>query len=45
MIWDVKIFLAKIKERKGKEIIFMTKKTLATKIRPYIPLSDHFLAL
>ena len=35
MIWDVKILLAKIKDGKGKEIYFLYKKTLLTKIPPY----------
>ena len=34
MIWDVKIFLAKIKDCKGKDLIFLTKKKLPTKIPP-----------
>jgi len=35
MIWDVNIYLAKIKDGKGKEIYFLYKKTLLTKIPPY----------
>ena len=34
MIRDVKIYLAKIKDGKGKEIYFQYKKTLLTKIPP-----------
>jgi hypothetical protein len=36
MIWDVKIYLAKIKDSKGKEISFPAKKSLPTKIWPLI---------
>ncbi|MEO7922359.1 MAG: hypothetical protein ABIR30_01680 [Chitinophagaceae bacterium] len=34
MIWDVKIYLAKIKDGKGKEFEFSNKKNLPTKIPP-----------
>jgi hypothetical protein len=34
MIRDVKIFLAKIKDGKGKDLSFQNKKSLATKIPP-----------
>jgi len=34
MDWDVKIFLAKIKDCKGKELKFPAKKKLQTKIPP-----------
>ena len=34
MIWDVKIFLAKIKDCKGKDLKFSTKKNLPTKTPP-----------
>lgn len=34
MIWDVKIYLAKIKDGKGKDLNFLNKKTLPTIIRP-----------
>jgi len=34
MIWDVKIFLAKIKDGKGKEFSFLNKKSFPTKIPP-----------
>ena len=34
MIWDVKIYLAKIKDSKGKELNFPDKKKLATKTPP-----------
>jgi hypothetical protein len=43
MIRDVKIFLAKIKDGKGKELSFYNKKSLPSKIPPAIPLSGHFL--
>jgi hypothetical protein len=42
MIWDVKIFLAKIKDCKGKDLIFLTKKKLPTKTPPktaFLPFS------
>lgn len=32
MIWNVKIFLAKIKDCKGKDLMFPAKKSLAPKI-------------
>ncbi len=39
MIWDVKIYLAKIKDGKGKDLYFSTKKSLLTRTRPkYIKL-------
>jgi len=34
MIWDVKIFLAKIKDCKGKDLNFSAKKKLPTKTPP-----------
>src|SRR5688572_11430160 len=34
MIWDVKIYLAKIKDGKGKDFSFSNKKNLPTKIPP-----------
>jgi hypothetical protein len=34
MIWDVKIFLAKIKDCKGKDLKFPAKKKLLTKTPP-----------
>ena len=34
MIWDVKIYLAKIKDCKGRDYMFSTKKTLLTITRP-----------
>lgn len=34
MIWDVKIYLAKIKDGKGKDLKFPDKKSLPTKIPP-----------
>jgi len=34
MIWDVKIYLAKIKDCKGKELYFTAKKSLPTKTPP-----------
>ncbi len=34
MIRDVKIFLAKIKDGKGKDLYVLNKKSLATKIPP-----------
>lgn len=34
MIWDVKIFLAKIKDGKGRDLYFPAKKSLLTTIRP-----------
>ncbi len=34
MIWDVKIYLAKIKDCKGRELLFLTKKNLITITRP-----------
>lgn len=34
VIWDVKIFLAKIKDGKGKDLKFSSKKSLLTTIRP-----------
>ena len=34
MIWNVKIFLAKIKDCKGKELYFSAKKSLPTKTQP-----------
>jgi hypothetical protein len=36
MIWDVNIYLAKIKDGKGKYLKFSTKKSLLTTIRPEI---------
>lgn len=45
MIRDVKYFLAKIKDGKGKDLSFLNKKTLITKIRPLLPLKGHFLNL
>jgi hypothetical protein len=36
MIWDVKIYLAKIKDGKGRDFKFLTKKTLLTTIWPEI---------
>jgi hypothetical protein len=35
-IWDVKIYLAKIKDCKGKDLYFIAKKSLPTKTRPLI---------
>jgi hypothetical protein len=35
MIWDVKIYLAKIKDCEGKDLKFLHKKNLLTKIPPY----------
>jgi hypothetical protein len=43
MIWDVKILLAKIKDGKGKDLIFPNKKSLLTIIRPKLPRSGYFL--
>jgi hypothetical protein len=34
MIWDVKIYLAKIKDCKGKDLILPAKKSLLTITRP-----------
>ena len=34
MIWDVKIYLAKIKDGKGNDLKFTNKKSLPTKIQP-----------
>ena len=34
MIWDVKIYLAKIKDGKGKDLNFLNKKSLLTITRP-----------
>ena len=34
MIWDVKIYLAKIKDGKGKDLKIVAKKNLLTTIRP-----------
>jgi hypothetical protein len=34
MIWDVKIYLAKIKDGKGKDFSFSSNKNLPTKIPP-----------
>lgn len=34
VIWNVKMFLAKIKDGKGKEFYVTAKKSLPTKIRP-----------
>lgn len=34
MIWDVKIYLAKIKDGKGTHLKFSTKKSLLTITRP-----------
>jgi hypothetical protein len=34
MIWDVKIYLAKIKDCKGRDLKFLNKKSLLTIIRP-----------
>ena len=34
MIWDVKIYLAKIKDGKGKELLFHNNKSLLTITRP-----------
>jgi hypothetical protein len=34
MIWDVKIFLAKIKDCKGRDLKFPAKKKLLTKTPP-----------
>ena len=34
MIWDVKICLAKIKDGKGKDLLFSNKKKFPTKIPP-----------
>ena len=34
MIWDVKIYLAKIKDGKGKDLFVPAKKSLHTKSRP-----------
>ena len=42
MIWDVKILLAKIKDGKGRDLKFLYKKSLLTKIRPEITLNGHF---
>jgi hypothetical protein len=33
-IWDVKIYLAKIKDCKGKDLYVIAKKSLPTKTRP-----------
>jgi hypothetical protein len=48
MDWDVKIYLAKIKDGKGKDFMFLAKKTLLTIIRPkqrlepvFIPYAAH----
>jgi hypothetical protein len=40
MIWDVKIFLAKIKDGKGKDYMFLNKKSLLTITRPEIHILD-----
>jgi hypothetical protein len=45
MIWDVKIYLAKIKDCKGKDLNFLNKKNLPTITRPKIPLSGYFPGL
>jgi competence protein ComEA len=42
MIWSVKIYLAKIKDCKGKDLKFLNKKSLLTIIWPKIPRSRHF---
>jgi hypothetical protein len=42
MIWDVKLYLAKIKDGKGKDLNFLNKKSLPTITRPKIPLSGYF---
>ena len=34
MIWDVKIYLAKVKDSKGKDLNFTDKKKMATKTPP-----------
>ena len=34
MIWDVKIYLAKIKDGKGRDLNFLNKKSLLTITRP-----------
>ncbi len=34
MIWDVKIYLAKIKDGKGRDLNFLNKKSLPTITRP-----------
>ena len=41
MIWDVKIFLAKIKECKGREINLSDKKNLPTKTSPDSVVKHH----
>ena len=41
MIWGVKILLAKIKDCKGRDLIFLNKKNLLTITRPKIPQSDY----
>ncbi len=43
MIWDVNIYLAKIKDGKGKYLKFSTKKSLLTTIRPEIALPSALL--
>jgi hypothetical protein len=43
MIRDVKIFLAKIKDGKGKDLYFLNKKSLPTITPPQIPKRGDFL--
>ncbi len=52
MNWDVKIYLAKIKDGKGKDFKFPAKKSLLTTIRPknsypmvFIPSTDLITGL
>lgn len=42
MIWDVKLYLAKIKDGKGRDLNFLAKKSLLTITRPEIPQTGHF---
>ena len=41
LIWDVKILLAKIKDGKGTDLLFLNKKNLPTITRPKIPRTGH----
>ena len=41
MIWDVKIYLAKIKDGKGKESIFSDQENFAHKNPAKIPLTGY----
>ena len=41
MIWGVNIYLAKIKDGKGRDLKFSTKKNLTPITLPKIPLSSY----